>query len=75
MPPIATSSATVVVASLISVSSPPITPPMPIGRSVASQISTSSPSNVRSSPSSVVIVSPGVASRTRNPPPPSVSTS
>ena len=51
----AISSATTVVASVISESWPPITPPTPIGTSLASQISRSSAVIVRSTPSRVVI--------------------
>ena len=54
----AISSATTVVASLISVSAPPMMPAMPIGRSSASQIRRSSAVKVRSTPSSVTRVSP-----------------
>ena len=71
----AISSATTVVASLISVSAPPITPAMPIGWSLASAMSRSSAVNVRSTPSSVSIVSPSTARRMRKPPPPNVSRS
>ena len=71
----AISSATTFVASLISVSAPPITPAMPIGWSLASAMSRSSAVNVRSTPSSVTIVSPSTARRMRKPPPPNVSRS
>ena len=50
----AISNATVVVASLISVSAPPMIPASPIGRSSASQIRRSSAASRRSTPSSVV---------------------
>ena len=71
----AISRATVVVESLISVSAPPMIPARPIGRSSASQMSRSSSVSVRSMSSSVVSVSPGFATRMRNPRPPSVSRS
>ena len=71
----AISSATVVVASLISVSAPPMIPASPIGRSSASQISRSSAPSRRSTSSSVVSVSPSTARRMRKPWPPSVARS
>ena len=51
------------VCSVISLSSPPITPPIPVARS-ASQISRSLVVKTRSTPSSVVSRSPSLARRT-----------
>jgi hypothetical protein len=71
----ATSRTTTSVASVISLSRPPMIPPMPIGTSLASQISRSAGVNARSNPSSVVITSPSRARRMTNPPPPSMARS
>ena len=71
----AISRATVVVVSLISVSAPPMIPPMPIGWSLASQISRSAGLRRRVTSSSVVISSPSRARRMRKPAPPSVARS
>ncbi len=67
----AISRATAVVASLISVSAPPMIPAMPIGTSSASQIRRSVGASRRAMPSSVTISSPSRATRMRNPWPPS----
>ena len=71
----AISNATAVVAALISVSAPPMIPPMPIGTSRASQINRSSGPSRRVTSSSVTICSPSRAVRMRNPWPPSVARS
>ena len=60
---LAHSNITSVVASVISLSSPPITPPMPVAP-CASQINRSFGVNVRFTPSSVVSCSPSLARRT-----------
>ena len=59
---VATSSRTRVVVSETSETSPPMIPAMPEGP-FASQTSTASASNFRSTPSRVVIVSPSLAAR------------
>ena len=71
---VATSSSTLVVESLTSETRPPMIPATPVGPS-RSQTSTASESKRRSTPSSVVIVSPSRAVRTMISPPGTLSRS